>query len=91
MSKPAEPYLNNWPLLNNTFSRRDFVRSGALVAGAMADMRIVSALFEGRHSTDETSPIRMGLASYTFRNFNPRLSRLPSSVDLRPTSARLRH
>jgi len=70
MSKPAEPYLSDWPLLNNTFSRRDFVRSGALAAGAMADTRIVSALLEGRHSTDETSPIRMGLASYTFRNFN---------------------
>src|SRR6266404_1468687 len=37
MSKPAEPYLSDWPVLTNTFSRRDFVRSGALVAGAMAD------------------------------------------------------
>jgi hypothetical protein len=36
----------------------------------MADTRRVSALFEGRHSTDETLPIRMGLASYTFRNFS---------------------
>ena len=36
----------------------------------MADTRSVSALFEGRRSTEETSPIRIGLASYTFRNFN---------------------
>jgi sugar phosphate isomerase/epimerase len=50
MSKFAGPNLSDGPLLANTFSRRDFVRSGALVAGAMADTRIVSALFDGRHS-----------------------------------------
>ncbi len=56
------------PLKRNTFSRRDFVRSGALVAAACT---IPSDLLaRERTSTDDASPIRLGLASYTFRNFN---------------------
>ncbi len=48
-------------------SRRDFVRSGALVAAALAGP---SNLFAADSpSSDEASPIRLGLASYTFRNF----------------------
>ena len=70
MSKFAQPNLSDEPLLASTFSRRDFVRSGAMAAGATTDTRIISALFQGRRSTDETSPIRLGLASYTFRNFS---------------------
>jgi len=53
---------------NNTFSRRDFVRSGALVAAAFAVPRNVFAFSQEAASADE--PIRLGLASYTFRNFS---------------------
>ena len=51
-------------------SRRDFVRSGALAAATFAASSNISALAPERQSADETSPIRLGLASYTFRNFS---------------------
>jgi sugar phosphate isomerase/epimerase len=54
----------------NSLSRRDFVRSGALVAAGCA---APSDLFVGTQqppSTNAASPIRLGLASYTFRNFS---------------------
>jgi sugar phosphate isomerase/epimerase len=51
-------------------SRRDFVRSGALIAaGCMAPGNVLALAAE--HPTpDEASPIRLGLASYTFRSFS---------------------
>jgi sugar phosphate isomerase/epimerase len=55
--------------IKTTFSRRDFVRSGALVAAGFTASSDVFALAQGRPSVDETSPIRLGVASYTFRNF----------------------
>jgi sugar phosphate isomerase/epimerase len=54
----------------NTFSRRDFVRSSALVAAVCAAPREVFSLAHEPPSTDEASQIRLGLASYTFRNFS---------------------
>jgi len=56
--------------IKNTFSRRTFVRSGALVAAAFAASDEVFAVAAGRPSAHEGSPIRLGLASYTFRNFS---------------------
>jgi len=56
----------------NRLSRRDFVRSGALVAAACAapsDLFAVTAVSNEPPSIDDASPIRLGLASYTFRNF----------------------
>ena len=53
----------------NPFSRRDFIRSGALVAAACAAPRDVFSMPSEPASSDEVSPIRLGLASYTFRNF----------------------
>ena len=53
-----------------TFSRRDFVRSGAVVAAAFSVPADVLALAHENPSPDETLPIRLGLASYTFRNFS---------------------
>jgi len=50
-------------------SRRDFVRSGFLVATACGAPSGVLAIAQEGPSTDEASPIRLGLASYTFRNF----------------------
>jgi sugar phosphate isomerase/epimerase len=51
-------------------SRRGFVRSGALVASAFAVPRDVVAVAHAHPSAEETAPIRLGLASYTFRNFS---------------------
>ena len=51
-------------------SRRDFVRSGALVAAAFAAPSGVLTTTQTRSSAEEASPIRLGLASYTFRNFS---------------------
>jgi sugar phosphate isomerase/epimerase len=53
-----------------TFSRRDFVRSGAVVAAALSTPAGVSALAHENSPPDEVLPIRLGLASYTFRNFS---------------------
>src|SRR5579863_1636260 len=58
------------PLVKNTVSRRDFVRSGALVAAACVAPSGVLALAQDRPSVDDASLIRLGLASYTFRNFS---------------------
>jgi len=58
------------PQIKNTFSRRDFVRSGALVAAGFAASNEVFAVAAERPSPDEASPIHLGIASYTFRNFN---------------------
>jgi sugar phosphate isomerase/epimerase len=53
-----------------TFSRRDFVRAGAVVAAAFSAPAAVSALARENSPPDEALPIRLGLASYTFRNFS---------------------
>jgi len=57
------------PPIKNTFSRRDFARSGALVAAALAVPSEVFALAR-QGSAGDASPIRFGVASYTFRNFS---------------------
>ena len=53
-----------------SLSRRDFVRTGALLAAACAAPSAAFSLAQKPPSTDEASPIRLGLASYTFRNFS---------------------
>jgi sugar phosphate isomerase/epimerase len=53
-----------------TFSRRDFVRSGALVAAGCAAPSGLVSLEHARPAGEEALPIRLGLASYTFRNFS---------------------
>jgi sugar phosphate isomerase/epimerase len=58
------------PIRKNGFSRRDFVRSGALVATALGVPGVSFADVPEAPSTGEASPIRLGLASYTFRNFS---------------------
>src|ERR1700676_2172794 len=55
--------------MKTTLSRRDFARSGALVAAAFAAPSDIFALAQERTSADQPSPFRLGLASYTFRNF----------------------
>jgi hypothetical protein len=46
-------------------SRRDFVRSGAIAAAAMAAPSVVMAA-----GSEPAAPVRLGLCSYTFRNFD---------------------
>ena len=55
--------------MKTIYSRRDLVRFGALVAGFGASSEVFT-LAQERRSTDEASPFRLGLASYTFRNFS---------------------
>jgi sugar phosphate isomerase/epimerase len=50
-----------------TLSRRTFVRSGALAAAAYAASSSLPAVAQ---SHDAPSPVRLGLCSYTFRNFD---------------------
>jgi len=54
----------------NTFSRRDFVRGGAMLAAACAAPNDVFSRARRPPSPDVAVPIRLGLASYTFRNFS---------------------
>jgi len=54
----------------NFFSRRNFVCSGALVSAAFAAWKEIFALAAERAQAEEGSAIRLGLASYTFRNFS---------------------
>ena len=56
--------------MKKTVSRRDFVFSGALVGAAFAASSDVFALAKHRSSIDEPSTVRLGVASYTFRNFS---------------------
>jgi sugar phosphate isomerase/epimerase len=54
----------------NTFSRRDFVRSGALVGAALAASGGTFAQPQELPTHGKAAPFHLGLASYTFRNFN---------------------
>ena len=54
--------------MKNTLSRRDFARTGALAAAVFATHSDVFALTQ-QHVLAADSPIRFGVASYTFRNF----------------------
>jgi sugar phosphate isomerase/epimerase len=52
----------------NDFSRRNFLQSGALAA-AFAVSGSISAPAEAIPASGKPSPVKLGLASYTFRNF----------------------
>jgi sugar phosphate isomerase/epimerase len=54
--------------MENTLSRRNFVRSGALAAAAYATSNALPAA--AQVAGDKPSPVRLGLCSYTFRNFD---------------------
>ncbi|MGB7598978.1 MAG: sugar phosphate isomerase/epimerase [Candidatus Sulfotelmatobacter sp.] len=59
---------NKLPFIKDSASRRDFVRSSVLALAASAVPNAFAA--DRVHSSEEASPIRLGLASYTFRNFD---------------------
>jgi len=54
--------------MKTSFSRRNFLRSGPMVAAAFATSSNILALGQ-EPPADKASPIHLGLASYTFRNF----------------------
>jgi len=56
--------------MKENLSRRNFVRSGALLAAACATVRPVLSFAELSQASRKPSPIHLGLASYTFRNFS---------------------
>jgi sugar phosphate isomerase/epimerase len=53
----------------SAISRRDFVCAGAMLAASLAAPGCGMALSQEPPASDELSPIRLGLASYTFRDF----------------------
>jgi sugar phosphate isomerase/epimerase len=57
-------------LMKNTFSRRNFVFSGALAGAGLVASGDFFALAKYRLAPEEPSRFRLGLASYTFRNFS---------------------
>src|SRR2546421_1916417 len=71
MSKRRLHQLDDETQIETVFSRRDFVRSSALVAAALAASKhVFAASAAGRPPVGEGSAIQLGVASYTFRNFN---------------------
>jgi sugar phosphate isomerase/epimerase len=69
MSNLPGYYSGDQPLMKNTFSRRHFVCSSALVTAAFAAASDLFALAPELASADDASPIHLAVASYTFRNF----------------------
>jgi sugar phosphate isomerase/epimerase len=60
-------------MLKNHLTRRNFVRAAAVSAGAVAFSKTLTgkaASFSASALPADTSPIRLGIASYTFRNFS---------------------
>ena len=55
--------------MKQTYSRRNFIRSGALVTAACAASTAIPSLAQTALASGKPSPIRLGLASYTLRNF----------------------
>jgi sugar phosphate isomerase/epimerase len=56
--------------MKHSFSRRSFIESGALIAVACAASKAPPALAEAFMAAETPSPVKLGLASYTFRNFS---------------------
>jgi sugar phosphate isomerase/epimerase len=55
--------------MTTTISRRNFVRAGSVGLAACAMTGIEPALASRAQAAESPSPVRLGLASYTFRNF----------------------
>ncbi len=57
------------PAMKNTFSRRSFLQSSTIAAASAAFVGASPAVAEAIPASGKPSPVRLGLASYTFRNF----------------------
>jgi sugar phosphate isomerase/epimerase len=55
--------------MKQSFSRRSFVQSGAMIAAACATQSVIPSLADPSQASGKLSPVHLGLASYTFRNF----------------------
>jgi sugar phosphate isomerase/epimerase len=55
--------------MKQAISRRNFVQSGVLIAAACATPGTVRSFAETSPAAANASPVQLGLASYTFRNF----------------------
>jgi sugar phosphate isomerase/epimerase len=55
--------------MKSTFTRRDLLRYGALATAALAAPSGLTSLAQAQPSADQAPRLRLGLASYTFRNF----------------------
>jgi sugar phosphate isomerase/epimerase len=55
--------------MKKILTRRDFVCSGALTAATLVSSSRIFALTPQSPSADAALPVRLGVASYTFRNF----------------------
>ena len=56
--------------MKNTISRRDFVRTGAIAAAALGGTNDMFAMAGPGAAAEGGAPFRLGVASYTLRNFN---------------------
>jgi sugar phosphate isomerase/epimerase len=56
--------------MKQPLSRRNFIRSGTIIAAASATSGAWHSVAQTSSSEAERSPIQLGVASYTFRNFN---------------------
>src|SRR5450755_1191853 len=56
--------------MKRDLSRRNFLRAGAMAGAAMSTPVMLSAAAPAMPATGKPSPIKLGLASYTFRNFS---------------------
>jgi len=70
MSNRRLHQLDDETQIKTVFSRRDFVRSGAVVAAALAASKDAFAAWAGQPPAGDGPAIQLGVASYTFRNFN---------------------
>lgn len=57
-------------MMKQTISRRDFVQSGILIASASAASSGIPLFAQASVADGKPSPVHLGLASYTFRNFS---------------------
>ena len=55
--------------MKETFSRRNFVQSGAILAAVCSASGRVASFAQATPAPAKPSPVHLGLASYTFRNF----------------------
>jgi sugar phosphate isomerase/epimerase len=75
--------------MNSSFSRRTFLQSGALAAAGAAVLQARTVSADAVPENGKPSPIRLGLASYTFRNFTrAQLIAFMKQLDVRDLNAK---
>ncbi len=75
--------------MKNAFSRRNFIQTGALMATACVASSATPSFAEAVPETGKPSPIKLGICSYTFRNFT-RAQMLGYLKDLRLTDLKVK-